>query len=104
VCACVRARCHVIEDTAGPSPTASGPAHAFAVIDEVTDGSPAALDGIRVGDMLLRFGAHQRCTDEADLRPEARSRMGSQRQTLQRTAINSPRRLWLSASEERAPE
>lgn len=44
----------------GPSPMdedAGEAALPIAVFDEVTEGSPAAMDGILVGDQLLKFGS-----------------------------------------------
>eukprot|EP00899_Mesostigma_viride_P025870 jgi/Mesvir1/6468/Mv19543-RA.1 len=40
--------------SSGPASHSEG--HAFAIIDEVAPGSPAFEDGIRLGDMVLRFG------------------------------------------------
>ncbi|CAM6043493.1 unnamed protein product [Sphagnum compactum] len=44
----------------GPSPMDEDAGHAsvpFAVFDEVTEGSPGALDGILLGDQLTKFGS-----------------------------------------------
>ncbi|CAI5457417.1 unnamed protein product [Closterium sp. Yama58-4] len=40
-----------------PSIAASSSSTPFAVVDEVTPGSPAEVDGVRLGDRLLRFGS-----------------------------------------------
>ncbi|KXZ50436.1 hypothetical protein GPECTOR_16g610 [Gonium pectorale] len=41
---------------AGPAPAAGPALVPFALIDEVTDGSPASLAGLQVGDLLCAFG------------------------------------------------
>ena len=33
----------------------------FAMIDEITDGSPASLDGLQLGDEIVKFGNVEAC-------------------------------------------
>jgi len=47
-----------MQDASGSAPLA---ARAFAVVDEVAEGSPAAQDGICVGDVLMQFGSVLHC-------------------------------------------
>lgn len=55
-----------------PVPVSTGPADAFAVIDQVAAGSPAWEGGLRVGDKVVRFGEahaqnHRRLAALADI-------------------------------------
>ncbi|KAH7674975.1 26S proteasome regulatory complex subunit PSMD9 protein [Dioscorea alata] len=46
------------DTTSQASPMDEGPVHRipFAIIDEISDASPAAEDGLQLGDMIVKFG------------------------------------------------
>ena len=58
-------------DTTGPSHIGSSQSEPmeedhvtklpFAMIDEITDGSPASLDGLQLGDEIVKFGNVEAC-------------------------------------------
>ncbi|KAL5706793.1 hypothetical protein ACHQM5_024915 [Ranunculus cassubicifolius] len=49
---------------------------AFAVVDEIADGSPSAEDGLQLGDQIVKFGCLESCQDLQRLAAEAQANQG----------------------------